>query len=62
MKLTPEQRAEVVDELLGMDDELVPIMPGWAAECKRRLDAIEAGESTPVPLDRVMAKYKDRLA
>jgi putative addiction module component (TIGR02574 family) len=61
-KLTPEEQADLMDELLVLtyrepDPE---IEKAWAEEAERRLDAYERGETTAVPLEDVMSRLRAR--
>jgi len=61
-KLTPEEQADLMDELLVLtyrepDPE---IEKAWAEEAERRLDAYERGETTAVPLEDVMPRLRAR--
>jgi hypothetical protein len=61
-KLTPEEQADLMDELLVLthrepDPE---IEKAWAEEAERRLAAYERGETTAVDARKALAKYKRR--
>ena len=61
-KLTPEEQADLMDELLVLtyrepDPE---IEKAWAEEAERRLAAYERGETTALPLEEVMAQLRLR--
>lgn len=55
-----EDREELIAELensLGTDDRAdddYPLGPGWAAEIRRRVEAVEAGDSHGIPADEAM--------
>ncbi len=61
-KLSPEEQAELVDELLALTySEPDPeIERAWAVEVEQRLDAFERGECAAVPLEDAMAKLRSR--
>jgi putative addiction module component (TIGR02574 family) len=61
-KLSPEEQADLMDELLVLthrepDPE---IEKAWAEEVDRRIDAYERGETTTEPLEDVMARLRAR--
>ncbi len=62
-KLTPEEQADLMDELLVLthrepDPE---IEKAWAEEAERRLDAHERGETKAVPLEEAMSRLRARF-
>lgn len=62
-KLSSEEQAELIDELLVLtyrepDPE---IEKAWAVEAERRLDAYERGETTAEPLEKVMVRLRSRF-
>ena len=62
-KLTPEEQADLMDELLVLtyrepDPE---IEKAWAEEAERRLDAYERGETKAVPLEEAMSRLRARF-
>lgn len=63
MALPVERRLEVVDALMASLHEPDPdIDAAWAAECERRMAAIEAGEARWIPGEEVMARVRQRFA
>ena len=61
-KLSPEEQADLMDELLVLthrepDPE---IEKAWTEAAERRIDAYERGETTTVPLEDVMARLRSR--
>lgn len=56
-KLTPEERADLLDRLLvdGMQDDTVDA--AWAAEAEARLDRYLRGETTAKDARDVLAKH-----
>lgn len=61
-KLSPEDRAELMEILQGLDtSEPDPgVEKAWAEEAERRIDAYERGETTAAPLDDVLARLRTR--
>jgi putative addiction module component (TIGR02574 family) len=60
-KLSPEDRIELVDDILASLDEPDPnIDQLWANEAEQRLAAYRRGEIRAVPLQEVLAKYRAR--
>ena len=58
-KLSPEERLELVDDLLASLDEVDPAIDSlWAREAEERLAAYRRGEIEAVPLQEVLAKYR----
>jgi putative addiction module component (TIGR02574 family) len=61
-KLTPEERIELVEDILGSlhptDPELDRL---WAEEARDRLEAYRRGELDAIPFEEVLRKYQ-RLA
>ena len=62
-KLTAEEQAELMDELLSLtyrepDPE---IEKAWAEEAERRLEAYERGETRAVSAEEVMGRLRSRF-
>lgn len=58
-KLSPNERLELVDDLLASLNEDAPdIDARWAKEAEDRLAAYRRGEIQAVPLQEVLAKYR----
>ena len=58
-KLSPAERAELVDDLLASLDDVDPKIDGlWAKEATDRLTAYRRGEIKAVSLHEVLAKYR----
>lgn len=58
-KLPPDERAELVDQVLrNVLHPDVEIETAWAEESARRWSAYEAGELESIPYETVMAKYR----
>jgi putative addiction module component (TIGR02574 family) len=62
-KLSPEEQADLMDELLvALHDQPDPeIEKAWVEEAERRLAAVERGELATYPLDQVMAELRSRF-
>ncbi len=63
-KLTPDEQAELMDELLVLTirDPDPGIEQAWAEEAERRLDAWERGETQAIPAEEVMDRLRSRFA
>jgi putative addiction module component (TIGR02574 family) len=60
LKLSPEQREELVEELsasLDVDD----LGDYWEAEIRRRVADVDAGRVKTVPADEVFARLRQRF-
>jgi putative addiction module component (TIGR02574 family) len=58
-KLSPEERLELVEDILASLDEPDPAIDRlWAKEAEERLAAYRRGEIKAVPLQEVLAKYR----
>jgi putative addiction module component (TIGR02574 family) len=58
-KLPPDERLELVDDILASLDEPDPAVDRlWAKEAEERLAAYRRGEIKAVPLQEVLAKYR----
>jgi len=58
-KLSPAERAELVDDLLASLDDVDPRIDGlWAKEATDRLAAYRSGEIKAVSLQEVLAKCR----
>lgn len=54
-RLTPQQRLELVEDLLGYPDSFAgSLAEAWAEEAKDRLEALRSGELDTVPLADVV--------
>lgn len=61
-KLSPEEQADLMDELLVLtyrepDPE---IEKAWVEEAERRIDAYDRGETTAIPVEEAMARLRSR--
>lgn len=56
--LSPTERLELVDQILGSLDETDPVIDKlWALEAEDRLAAYRRGEIRAIPLADVLSKY-----
>jgi putative addiction module component (TIGR02574 family) len=60
LKLEPEQREELIDELSASLDA-TDLGAYWEAEIKRRVDDVDAGRVKTVPADEVFARLEQRF-
>lgn len=62
-KLTPDERVELVEEVLAtLASTDAEIEQAWAAEAKDRLEAYRRGEMQARDFDEIMRKYDRSLA
>jgi len=59
-KLSPEEQADLMDELLVLTygKPLPESDKAWAEEIDRRIDAVECGEATTLDAREALRKYK----
>jgi putative addiction module component (TIGR02574 family) len=62
MKLSTEEKVELVDEVLASIDpaEQAEIDASWAAEVERRIDLIDEGKSESIPADELLRQLRER--
>lgn len=60
LKLDPEQREELIDELSASLDA-TDLGQYWEAEIKRRIDDVDAGRVKTVPAEEVFARLEQRF-
>jgi putative addiction module component (TIGR02574 family) len=61
MKLDPEQREELIEELSASLD-VSNLGDYWEAEIKRRIDDVDSGRVKTVPADEVFARLERRFS
>lgn len=61
MKLTPEERAELIETLADSVLPAPPLHPDWAAEIARRVAEMDAGRTRFIPADEAMAALAARI-
>ena len=60
LKLDPEQREELIDELSASLDA-TDLGEYWEAEIKRRIDDVDSGRVKTVPAGEVFARLQQRF-
>jgi putative addiction module component (TIGR02574 family) len=60
-QLSPEEQADLLDEMLAHQIPAPEIEKAWTEEAERRLRALEQGETQAEPLEDVMARLKARI-
>jgi putative addiction module component (TIGR02574 family) len=60
LKLDPEQREELIDELSASLDA-TDLGEYWEAEIRRRIDDVDSGRVKTVPADQVFARLERRF-
>ncbi len=59
LKMTPRERAEIVDQLLqSLDKPDKEIDKLWEKEAEDRVDAFDAGDIETVSVQEILTKYK----
>jgi putative addiction module component (TIGR02574 family) len=61
LALPRSERARLAERLIASLDENAEVEDAWAAEIKRRLDAIDRGEVELVPAEEVIAEARRRI-
>jgi putative addiction module component (TIGR02574 family) len=56
LKLSPEDRAEVIERLADSVPPVPALHPAWEAEITRRVADMDAGGSPGIPAEEAMAK------
>ena len=62
LSLPKDERARLAERLIASLDEDPEIEAAWAAEIRRRLDAMSRGEVEMVPAEDVISEARRRLA
>lgn len=61
--IKPSQKAELIDKLLSaLDKPDREIDELWAKEAEDRIDVYDRGKIKAVPLEKILEKYKWRMA
>ena len=60
LKLDPQQREELIEELSASLDA-TNLGEYWEAEIKRRIDDVDSGRVKTVPADEVFARLEQRF-
>jgi putative addiction module component (TIGR02574 family) len=58
MKLTPEERTELMERLADSVLPTVALHPAWTAELARRVAAMDAGTDPSIPAEEVLAELR----
>ena len=61
LSLPKDERARLAERLIASLDEDPEIEAAWAAEIRRRLDAIDRGEVDMIPAEDVLAEARRRV-
>jgi putative addiction module component (TIGR02574 family) len=63
-KLSPEEQAEIIDELLVLTyrEPNPEIDKAWVEEAKRRMQRHRSGEEPGIPADEAIAQVRAKLA
>jgi putative addiction module component (TIGR02574 family) len=62
LALSTAERSRLVERLLASLEEDDEVAAAWVLEVERRIDALERGEVTALPVDEVIAAARARLA
>ena len=58
LKLSAEDRAELIERLITTVVPHPPLHPAWEAEIARRIDDLDAGRTKLIPGDQVFAEIR----
>lgn len=61
MALPPAERARLAQRLIESLDEESEVEEAWAAEIKKRLEALDRGEIDSIPAEEVIAEARRRV-
>ncbi|MEY2893550.1 MAG: hypothetical protein RJA98_3458 [Pseudomonadota bacterium] len=61
MKLSPEDRAELIDRLVPTLLPHEPLHPEWQAEIARRVADMDAGRDLGIPAEEAMAQLRAHI-
>ena len=61
MRLSPKDRARLLDRLIASLDTDTEVEGAWDAVAAAREDEMNAGTAQPVPLDAVLARLEARF-
>jgi putative addiction module component (TIGR02574 family) len=61
LKLTPEERTELIETLADTVLPAPPLHPDWRAEIARRVADMDAGRTRFIPADEAMAALAARI-
>ncbi len=61
LKLTPDERAALIEALVGTVQAASALHPAWDAEIARRVAEMDADASVALPAEQVLAELNDLL-
>jgi putative addiction module component (TIGR02574 family) len=61
LKLTAEERAELIERLAQTARPAPPLHPAWEEEIARRLAEMDAGLVEPIPAEQVFAELREMI-
>lgn len=61
LKLTAEERAELIERLADTVLPPPPLHPAWEAEIARRVAEMDAGLAESIPAEQVFAEMRDLI-
>jgi putative addiction module component (TIGR02574 family) len=61
LSLPRSERARLAERLIASLDEDSEVEQAWAAEIRRRLDALDGGEVELIPAEEVLAEARRRI-
>ncbi|MBK7613571.1 MAG: addiction module protein [Burkholderiales bacterium] len=61
LKLSPEERAELIERLADTVLPAPPLHPDWDAEIARRIADMDAGRSVGIPAEQAMGELRKMI-
>ena len=61
LKLSPEDRAQLIERLIVSVAPTPPLSAAWQAEIERRISDMDTGRTQPVPAEEVFARIDAKL-
>lgn len=61
LKLTAEERAELIERLVDTVTPAPPLHPSWEGEIARRVAEMDAGLVESIPAEQVFAEMRDMI-
>jgi putative addiction module component (TIGR02574 family) len=61
LKLSPEERAKLIEVLIASVEPPMPLHPEWEAEIARRVAELDAGQVELIDGEQVMAELRARI-
>lgn len=61
LQLDVRERAQLAEHLLSSLDDQDEIQQAWLTEASQRIDAVERGETTLIPLDEALSAVRAAL-